>query len=144
MMTRALRCNTGTRSAAGHWRRAVRRVGRPLALFAIVFQLTLLFAHHHFDLARAHAADDVAAPVALKTGYTSPADDGRDHAPVTPLHVPCVLCTAIHAAASPGAAAPVLVAPVAYGGAPMPRPAAALTVPPSRVAAFDPRGPPRA
>jgi hypothetical protein len=147
MKTRTLACNAGNRAAAGRGRRAVQRVGRPLALFAIVFQLALAFAHHHFDLPLAHAAGNVpAAPVLAQADQSVTPHDIRwpVDAPLAPVHAPCLLCTAIHAAASLDAAVPPLALPAACDGAAVPSLATAPIGPPQRVAAFDCRGPPRA
>jgi len=144
MSTRARLSNAGNAPAGSRWRRSVQRVGRPIAVFAIVLQLALLFGHHHFDgfgqrgLAQAF--------VLLQTGQASPApDDSRQsRAPVVPAHAACFVCVAIHAAASPDVSVPQLVLPVAYDRDPVPRPTVATVVPPLRAAAFDSRGPPRA
>lgn len=145
MKTRALACNAGNRAAAGRCRGAVQRVGRPLALLAVVFQLALVFAHHHFDLSRGLGEVAVASDLVQAGATTAPRDEGRPgQAPVTAAHAPCVLCTTIHAAATLGAGAPPLALPATFAGSAVPSLAVAPIVPPQRVAAFDCRGPPPA
>ena len=50
MSTRALPSNAGNAPAGSRWRCSVRRAGAPLAGFAMLLQLALLFGHHHFDV----------------------------------------------------------------------------------------------
>ena len=124
----------------------MRRVGHPLALFAIVFQLALLFGHHHFNLSDADwLGNEPAASGPLQTGQAAPTPSGsrQDQAPATPTHGPCFVCMAIHAAAFLDVGAPLLVLPIAYERQPVSRPTVASILPPLRVAAFDSRGPPR-
>lgn len=132
----------GNTPAGSRWRCCVRRVGLPLALAAVAFQLAFLFGHHHFELSGDRLGSVPATSALLQTGQATPAlDDSRQGQ--APAHAPCVLCLAIHASASLDATAPQLVLAIAYERQPVSRRTGAPIMPPLRVAAFDSRGPPR-
>lgn len=147
MRIRARLSNVGDAPIGSGWRCRVRRVGFPLALFAIAFHLALLFGHHHFDLSGERGFGNLPVAFAVlqtEQGTSAPDDDSRqDPAPAVPAHAPCFLCLAVHAGAHLSAGAPPLVLPIVYGRRPVLYPAGAPLIPPQRVAAFDSRGPPR-
>jgi hypothetical protein len=144
MRTRALLSYAENVPAGRRWQSSIQRVGRPLAIFAIILQFALLFSHHHFDVFSQRWLPH--APALFQTGQATPTPYERrqDPAPFVPADGPCLVCMAIHAAASLNAGVSPLVLPVFYDRAPVMRPAVGSIMPPPRAAAFDSRGPPRA
>jgi hypothetical protein len=131
--------------ANSHWRCSVRRVGLPLALFAMVIQAVISFGHHHFDVSGLRSAKTaIAASLRSQPAFAaSPRGDrhGRQ-APMGPSHAPCLICMAIDAAAPPMMDALTNVLPLDVKSARIAMPPVASISAPLRAAAFNSRAPP--
>jgi hypothetical protein len=118
--------------------RLTRWFGTGLALFALVLQLTLSFAHiHPDDLLRSAAGSDVV----LDRGQ--PAVDHHDHLPGH-AHDDCPICSVMHMAGTIVVPSPpTLVVPAVLATAPDPTEATPLVLV-ARRAPFQTRAPPQA
>jgi hypothetical protein len=144
MRTRALVSYAENVPAGSCWQSSIQRVGRPLAVLAIILQFALLFSHHHFDVFSQRGLAHASALFQTSQETPTPYERRQGPAPFMPADGPCLVCMAIHAAASLDAGVSPLVLPVFYDPLPVVGPAVGSIMPPPRAAAFDSRGPPRA